>query len=921
MSKPQSKLKLNLKLLLFICIINLTISYAQVCDKSETIVVCDMAIIDGDGNGTPDGMINLYDEYFNLTGDNIERGIWSDPNFDFVLDPNTGDLNLWDLTDSSTQVNTYTYVLYNTSCGSTPALTLNLVIGPYSGEALPPSGANSVNVQVCNTGNVCVPLEGFDLFKGLQSDPSPHLNGTWIYEGSSPNFIEIQGSNLFVNVPYQAGPPLVDEETFELVYVVPGIVPCAPEQRTTVTVSVVRQASSGESRLTRICEEDIINGLYDADINLSNDLYLSNEDIEGVWSGDGDAASQISSPIDNLVNIKELYDNLLATNPRFGFKKFNFRFEVDQRSAVCTDLGSDIPFVIFEMLRPFKQSEDKVLCLDENTPETFNLFDELEFTTEKGVLYEYKKNECTNWEFVSGPSDLGIKGHSNDICSLDTEYTPDGTINLVGAETGTYVFRYRVNPHINCTTDCSSFQYESKGCPKNFYSPNHSCSEESALVTLVLTKKLYAGENTANIELCEDENTVDLISLLETTGGNSVYNGPFGVWTDENDNIIPNDFLVPNISDQQTFNFTYTTTSNGACVDVAELSFTVFEQYKAGQGVVAAYCSDASTFNLYDLLTGDKGDNGTWSGPDGYVASYMGEFNPSTQLSGDYIYSVPANGACLGEEAIVTITVDEKPNAGIDFNTTVCTSDQQINLVDLLASGVDTDGEFVNNTTSQVIPNGVLSVTDLSVNQVVVTYTVDRNNSCVLDDATITLNIVTVEPPTVNPIQTFCILEGATLEDLEVTTALDYAWFANIDDDVSLPLDEVLQSGIYYVSNFNDIGCESVRESVTVTILNIGDTNDCKPNMQDGVSPNNDGMNDVFDIEDMAKAFPNFEISIYNRYGTKVYKGVSSTSYFSGITNIHPHLGDDLPSGVYFFVFEPNDGINKPFQDSFYLSK
>tara|TARA_R110002050_G_scaffold110892_3_gene223593 strand:+ start:1168 stop:3813 length:2646 start_codon:yes stop_codon:yes gene_type:complete len=881
-----------------------------------------MTIIDKDSDGTPDGMINLYDEYFNVSGDNIEQGTWFDPNFDFVLDPNTGDLNLWDLTESSLQTNTYTYILSNASCGNVPALTLNLILGPFSGDALPPIGTNTVNVQVCNTGNICIPLEGFDLFKGLQSDPSPHLNGAWIYEGSSPNFINIDGSDLYVEIPYQAGPPLIDEETFDLVYVVPGISPCVPEQRTTVSVSVIRQASSGESKLTRICEEDLINGFYDLDIDLTNDSYLLNEDLEGVWSGDGDAGGQITTPADHFVNMKSFYDDLMAVNPRFGFKKFNFRFDVDQRSAVCSDLGSDIPFVIFEMLRPFSQAQDRVICLDDDAPATINLFDELEFTTENGVLYEYKKNGCTNWELVSGPSDLDIKSHSSGVCTFDAVYTPDGTINLTNAESGVYIFRYTVNPHINCATDCSSFEYESRGCAANFSSPNHTCAEETALVTLVLTQKLYAGENTMNIELCEDENPIDLISLLETVDQEIVYSGEFGEWTDENNNVIANSFVVPAITDQHTYNFTYTTTSNGTCIDIATLSFTVFEQYKAGDGLAASYCSDTLPINLYDVLTGEKGDQGSWSGPNGYSASYLGSFDPSIQVSGDYIYSVPANGPCLGQATVLSITVDEKPNAGEDLNSFVCVSDGEINLFELLAPNADRDGEFINNATSQIITNGLLNLASLSVTDVAITYTVNRNDSCTLDSAIITLAIITVAPPTVaQEVQTFCILEGATISDLQVVTAIDYAWYDSVDSSNPLSIDDLLQNRIYYVSNFNDAGCESLRQSVAVVVLNVGDSNDCKPDMQDGVSPNNDGMNDVLDITDLAKAFPNFELSIYNRYGTKVYSGISSTPYFSGITNIRPHLGDDLPSGVYFFVFEPQDGVNKPFQDSFYLSK
>ena len=917
--KPTN-LKLFFKLYFLLFLVNIPILYSQ-CNLQETIAICDMTVIDGDNDGTPDGVINLYDEYFNATGQNIEQGTWFDPNFGFVLDPNTGDVNLWDLNGSSENTDDYTYILFNNSCGNTPALTINVVLGPFSGFALPPTGPKSVNLQVCGSISTCVDLSDIDLFEVLQSDPSPHLNGSWVYLGNSPNFIGIEGSTLLVNIPYQQGPPLVDEETFELEYVVPGIVPCAAEQRVTVNISVVRQASSGSSNLTRICEEDLINGLYDADIVLSDNTYLIGEDIEGTWSGGVNTGNEISSPTDNTVNIKTLYDALIATNPRFGFQRFNFRYNVDQRSAVCNDLGSDIPFVIYEALRPFQQTNDRIICLDDIAPTTIDLFDELEFTSENGTTYEYKQNKCTNWELVSGPSDLGLQSHNEGICDFDPLYTPNGTVNLTNAVSGTYIFRYTVNPYINCNGNCSSFGYESRSCPTSFESPDHPCPSETALVTLIITEKLYAGEDTTGIELCDDGNAIDLISLLETNDLEEVYRGANGEWTDQDGNIVPNDFVALNIDGQQTFNFTYTTTNNGTCVDDATLSFTIFEEYRAGVGTSLELCNDAANFNLFDVLTGDKSVNGTWSGPNGYTALNIGVFNPAVHVSGNYVYTVPDNGPCPSSESIVTVTVYEKPNAGPNFSATLCKSDGEVNLFDLLDTDVDDDGEFVIVASNSIVPLGVLDLSSSVEANLVLEYRINRNNSCATEVATIHLQVMEVAPPPAIEDQSFCVLEAATLGDITVGSNADFVWYTTDVSNSVLPLDTVLQEGQYYVAHVDEGGCESQRMPVNINILNIGETKDCKPNMPDGVSPNNDGQNDTFDLSDLESAFPGFELSIYNRYGTLVYKGKSGTPYFSGLSNVSPSLGDNLPSGVYFYVFEPNDGINGAFQDSFYLSK
>ena len=64
-----------------------------------------------------------------------------------------------------------------------------------------------------------------------------------------------------------------------------------------------------------------------------------------------------------------------------------------------------------------------------------------------------------------------------------------------------------------------------------------------------------------------------------------------------------------------------------------------------------------------------------------------------------------------------------------------------------------------------------------------------------------------------------------------------------------------------------------------------------------------------------------FSLEIYNRYGTVVYKANADTPEFDGTSNVSLSIGDDLPSGVYYYIFNPNFKNNAPIQGSFYLSK
>ncbi len=681
--------------------------YGQ-CAMVETISVCDITVEDGDMDGNPDGIINLFDQYNALPGVTPitpADGMWFDPGFNFALDVVTGDLFTWDLDNASEAIEDYQFefVAFTSTCPDDILILLNVVIGPYSGDAASTT-AGGVNLQVCQVSDAdpCGTTTNINLFETLLSNPSPHINGTWSYTGTSPNFIAINSNRfLEVSVPYSPGPPLVDEETFEMVYTVPGISPCAPEQQTFITVSVVREPFAGFANNINICETSLIAGDFDIPIDLTDDAYLVNENIEGIWLDE--PTGQISGPGDSVINLSEIYDQLYASNQRFGCQTFEFPYFVESRSTVCPDQTSVVSFTFYEFIRPFTQNTVPEFCVDEPTQGTINLYDLVEFTTENGVLYDYPDDSCTNWEFVSGPSNLGLVSNLGDICSLDGDpnYTSQGTIDLSQITTnegaGTYVFRFTVDDNYHCATNPEVIHSTPDGCIAN-NDTEHPCESHSTLITIVVNPINYAGEPTSGLEFCETELTspFNLIDLLETNGiDDPVYEGPEGIWTDiDTGAIITNPFTLPEITDQQTFNFEYNTTTTAGCTDQSTLSFTVYEQYNAGDDAPLAICPDGGIVDLFDLLTGDPNDNGSWTGPAGYTsATNNAPFDPSVDVEGDYIYTVPDNVLCPGDQATVTVTLAEVFYAGEDTaDLEFCTSNitAPIDLITLLdTNGVD----------------------------------------------------------------------------------------------------------------------------------------------------------------------------------------------------------------------------------------
>jgi gliding motility-associated-like protein len=100
-------------------------------------------------------------------------------------------------------------------------------------------------------------------------------------------------------------------------------------------------------------------------------------------------------------------------------------------------------------------------------------------------------------------------------------------------------------------------------------------------------------------------------------------------------------------------------------------------------------------------------------------------------------------------------------------------------------------------------------------------------------------------------------------------------------------------NGFYEVTVTNAEGCSAKRN---VMVNNTSCT------IQRGISPNNDGKNDSFDLS----ALNVKELFIYNRYGTQVYKFGSYTNQWKGQSS----GGEELPDGTYFYIIQTLEGEN-----------
>ncbi len=93
-------------------------------------------------------------------------------------------------------------------------------------------------------------------------------------------------------------------------------------------------------------------------------------------------------------------------------------------------------------------------------------------------------------------------------------------------------------------------------------------------------------------------------------------------------------------------------------------------------------------------------------------------------------------------------------------------------------------------------------------------------------------------------------------------------------------------------------------------------------------SPNNDGVNEVFMIENLQQfdCYPTNIVRIYNRYGVLVYEAKqydNDGTSFKGISEGRANVGDELPTGTYFYVvqYTTTEGSTVSLDGYLYLSR
>lgn len=130
-------------------------------------------------------------------------------------------------------------------------------------------------------------------------------------------------------------------------------------------------------------------------------------------------------------------------------------------------------------------------------------------------------------------------------------------------------------------------------------------------------------------------------------------------------------------------------------------------------------------------------------------------------------------------------------------------------------------------------------------------------------------------------------------------TACDFSWSpSNVLDDheIQNPIATLNSTTKFTVQATSPDRCPAT-DAVTITVVD-------GPRFATAFTPNNDGVNDVWEIRGLF-LFPEAQIDIYNRWGALLYSSKDYEEPWDGT-----HNGNKLPEGAYYYIIDPGNGID-----------
>lgn len=164
--------------------------------------------------------------------------------------------------------------------------------------------------------------------------------------------------------------------------------------------------------------------------------------------------------------------------------------------------------------------------------------------------------------------------------------------------------------------------------------------------------------------ICSSETTVDLFTYINgnpETGGTWSFNGT----------TLANGLFNPTTDTPGIYTYAFSKSCDGVTQNYAvSIEVSIQQAENVGSSTTKTYCNNDNPEDLITLLGNNVATNGIWSFDGTTLAN--GLFNPATDASGIYTYTLPASGVCPEITSTVTVTVNNAPQITTISNLEEC---------------------------------------------------------------------------------------------------------------------------------------------------------------------------------------------------------------------------------------------------------
>lgn len=250
-----------------------------------------------------------------------------------------------------------------------------------------------------------------------------------------------------------------------------------------------------------------------------------------------------------------------------------------------------------------------------------------------------------------------------------------------------------------------------------------------------------------------------------------------------------------------------------------------------------------------------------------------------------------SGGSCADEE-IQTFTLLAAPSVSFTAMDNVCQEVAPFRII----QAIETTGQAGNGVFSGpgVSSTGIFNPALAGIGTHTLQFVFTSSNGCFESKS----QTITVMPtPTVYAGRDTVILEGGETK-LNATASgsnVSYKWFPSTGlsrDDIPDPVASPTEDIIYTLTVTSDQACAAM-DNIKIKVLK-------QPEAPNAFSPNNDGINDLWNVKYL-ESYANASVKVFSRYGEIVYQSIKGYSKpWDGQFN-----GINLPVGTYYYIIDP----------------